>query len=165
MNAIPVINQKTVEHDGRTYAVPVLTPLERFAYENGDRAPGILATELNRSEAAISAAYLRADKKVRELVALKTILCGVTFDGTIYRWVSNGAVPPADAIAERGIDQLPGFDAAKHDEVRDRELAEFLAEYRRQDPQPTAEQLAEMRAVFPPGTTVQNVITGRRTKL
>ena len=43
----------------------------------------------------------------------------------------------------------------------ERELAEYRANYKG----PSAEELAEMRAAFGPGTTVRNILTGDEIKL
>lgn len=50
--------------------------------------------------------------------------------------------------------------AAREAEV-EAELAEYRANYR----DPSAEELAEMRAAFGPGATVVDVITGKKIKL
>lgn len=44
-----------------------LTDLERFVWKNRNRSSAALATELNRTEAAITAAYNRAHNKMRDL--------------------------------------------------------------------------------------------------
>ena len=50
-------------------------------------------------------------------------------------------------------------------EARELEVAEELAEYRRNAHPYSQEQLAEMRAAFGPGTTVVDVITGESYEL
>lgn len=94
---------------------------------------------------------------------------GVIFDTTtgVYRWKSNNSVPPADAIQNHGIDQLPNFNLARHNEVRDADTDAFFAKYREAQANhvPDAEELFELRAAYGTGTTVVNVITGRTTKL
>ena len=50
-------------------------------------------------------------------------------------------------------------------EARELEVAEELAEYRRNARPYSQEQLAEMRAAFGPGTTVVNVFTGESYEL
>jgi hypothetical protein len=82
-------------------------------------------------------------------------------DGKVWRWQSNGAVVPLDAAKERGIP----VDEAMQEAARSAEIRAFLAEYRRLEQAPTAEEVSEMRAAFGAGTTVVNVITGRRTRL
>ena len=48
---------------------PKLTKLEEFVFANGDRSSATLASELNRSEAVIVAAYARAHQKMQDLEA------------------------------------------------------------------------------------------------
>jgi hypothetical protein len=84
--------------------------------------------------------------------------------GGVLRWKSNDHVPPEDCMEDF---RLVGceFDIELARATREREDAEFLAEYRRNQKPPTNEELFEMRAAFGGGTTVVNVITGRKTKL
>ena len=49
--------------------------------------------------------------------------------------------------------------------ARAAENAEFLEEYRRSRKAHSAEEIAEMRAAFGPGTTVVNILTGETTNL
>ena len=87
-----------------------------------------------------------------------------TREGRVIRWTSNGQVPPADIIAlavAAGID----VDPAACDAARSADLRAFVSAYRANPPKVTAEQRAEMRAAFGPGTTVVNVITGRKFKV
>jgi hypothetical protein len=102
--------------------------------------------------------WIADDDKARRQFRDATVIDGVV------RWQSNGAVPPADCCAQWARLGL-AFDLAKTTAARDTELAAFLAEYRRTATAPSAEQRAEMRAAFGPGTEVVNVITGRRTRL
>lgn len=93
----------------------------------------------------------------------------VYFDGSVYRWASNGRIPPTtkDEL-EYGFDKLPGYDVATQTDVRDRETAAFFAQYReaqRKAGPPSGEHLAEMRNAFGPGAVVVDVISGRRTQL
>lgn len=83
----------------------------------------------------------------------------------VLRWTSNGRVPPADIIALAAHITMP-INVAACTKARDEETAAFLAEYRKNnDRQMTAEERFEARATFGKGTTVVNLITGRRTKL
>ena len=83
--------------------------------------------------------------------------------GRTWKWASNGRYCPVDACQDMGIPA----DLAAQEKARHHQVACFLARYRREQAnrQPSGEQLAEMRAAFGPGTTVVNVITGRRTRL
>lgn len=87
-----------------------------------------------------------------------------TYTDGIMRWTSNGRVPPKETVA---LAAHCGYsvDVAKCTAVRDTELGAFLKAYRAQDPQMSAENLAEARANHPPGTEMVNVITGRVTRL
>lgn len=49
--------------------------------------------------------------------------------------------------------------------ARDIEVAESIAAYRKQASAPSEEELNEMRAAFGKGTTVVDVLTGRKTRL
>ena len=98
----------------------------------------------------------------------RTYSTEVYFDGCVYRWKSNGQIPPADAIVDYGIDNLPNFNAETHTATRKSEDAAFFARYReaqRKAGPPSEERLAEMRAAFGTGVTVVDVISGRRTRL
>jgi|SRR6185503_1489444 len=55
------------------YRMPVLTELEKFVLANASRPPAALATELNRTEQAIWAAFTRADGKAKDIAAIKEI--------------------------------------------------------------------------------------------
>lgn len=82
--------------------------------------------------------------------------------GQTWHWVSNPrSFIPVEVCGEYGIPCDLSVQAA----AREAEIDAFVAEYRRQDAEPDAEQLCEMRAAFGPGATVVNVITGRKTKL
>lgn len=80
-------------------------------------------------------------------------------DGAL-RWNSNGRVVPPDVLRD-AFCEAP----AEHVATYDREVAAFLAEYRRRDPRLEGEALAEARSAHGAGATVVNVITGRRTRL
>lgn len=96
---------------------------------------------------------------------------------TRARWV-NGAicwvisetdirVLDLSICREIGLDQHPSFQKhVQQSEYRkyvDLTLGEYIAANKNREHTP--EELYEMRAAFGPGTTVVNVITGKRTKL
>lgn len=84
----------------------------------------------------------------------------------VLRWKSNGSVPPADCVAHWNFLGLTCTDTLlRCDEVRARELADFAAEYRKNQGPPSDEEMFEMRAAFGPGEVVVDVISGRRTQL
>lgn len=84
-------------------------------------------------------------------------------DGVV-RWRSNGMVPPEDVLEFWHYLRKP-FDLKKSLKARDKDLDEFVRRYRENQRPPSDEQLAEMRNVFGRGTTVVDVISGRRIKL
>lgn len=88
---------------------------------------------------------------------------GFDAEDGVYRWTSNGNIPPADCYNSHSIDQLPNFDLKKQLAVHERELAAFFEEYRRHQPaEPSAEELYEARAAHGPGVELVDVISGRR---
>lgn len=82
-----------------------------------------------------------------------------------FRWNSNGNVIPEDCMLSMA--QFTTAEIQASQRVRSAETAAFLAEYReaQKNVEPSAEELAEMRAAFGEGETVVNVLTGRVTKL
>ena len=84
-------------------------------------------------------------------------------DGVI-RWNSNQRVPPEECVELAAHIGLP-VNVATCTATRDAEVSAFLTAYRKQNRRVTAEQRAEMRAAFGPGTRVVNVITGRVTRV
>ena len=77
-------------------------------------------------------------------------------DGVLY-WKSNDHVVPVcvlrdDACLEPTPEQVAAYEA---------ETKKFLAEYRANPPELTAEDMYEMRAAFGPGVKVVDVITGK----
>lgn len=93
----------------------------------------------------------------------RTFFQDTTLAEGVYRWKSNGAIPPADVL-ECVADLIAEPVLAECERVRDQETQAFLAEYRRTKKAPGREELAEMRAAFGTGTEVVNVITGRRIR-
>ena len=90
----------------------------------------------------------------------------VVVDG-VPRWKSNNAAPMTDMLDVWKLHGTPDmeFDYAKAVATRASETSAFLAEYRKRDRGPSAEQMTEMRAAFGAGVTVMNIITGRKTRL
>jgi len=104
-------------------------------------------------------AYTREAAHIR-----KTFFQDTTFTDGVYRWQSNGAVPPADVL-DCVADLIPAAVLEHCTGVRDRETQEFLAAYRQNAQEPNAEQLADLRAAFGPGAEVVNVVTGKKIRL
>ena len=86
-----------------------------------------------------------------------------TDDGKVWRWQSNNAVCPLDSCQDHGIP----CDEQVQEEARDKEVSEFLKDYRERQKNHvhSPEELFEMRAAFGPGTTVVNVFTGKKIQL
>lgn len=84
-----------------------------------------------------------------------------TFSKGVMRWVSNGAVPPAEHCAAA---KAQGFDVsvARCKEVRVTEQSQLIKEYIANQGPATAEHIAEARAAMGPGVVVVDVLTGRR---
>jgi hypothetical protein len=91
---------------------------------------------------------------------------GTVTDG-VFRWNSNGNVPPQDILNLLQAEEAIDFDMEATQAAREADTTAFLAEYReaQKNHTPSAEEMFEMRAAFGPGTTVVNVITGRKTRL
>jgi len=91
---------------------------------------------------------------------------GVVVVNGIPRWKSNDRIPPKECLADF---QLAGFDfdIERALNTSKKETGAFLDAYRKQmeNYTPSPEELFEMRANFDEGTTVVNVITGKKIKL
>ena len=87
-----------------------------------------------------------------------------TDDKGVIRWPENKRVPFDDLLERNGISRETRALCAA---ARAEETKAVLKNYRRRQRRvkPSAEEMFEMRAAFGTGTTVVNVITGRRTKL
>ena len=86
-------------------------------------------------------------------------------DGVV-RWKSNNRVMPKDCreiLAHTAYRNL--FDEEASRAAEDAETAAFLENYRRNCKEPGKEEMAEMRAAFGEGTTVVDIITGKRISL
>jgi hypothetical protein len=87
-------------------------------------------------------------------------------DGAV-RWSSNGRCLPADCVrdlVDAGL--VTVATAERTTDARERELAEFFAEYRAAQANRSAEQIAEERAMargaMGAGVQMVNIITGER---
>lgn len=54
------------------FKVPTLTKLEQFVWDNQEQNVHSLAGQTNRTESAIQAAFSRADRKLKEIAAIKS---------------------------------------------------------------------------------------------
>jgi len=80
----------------------------------------------------------------------------------IVRWESNGRIPPTDCLEQWGNLTLD-FDYVGSVLAGKEETRAALAAYRANPPELSDEARFEMRAAFGMGTTVIDIITGRRT--
>lgn len=104
-----------------------------------------------------------AEEEVRKAVAKAETQATVDADGAI-RWDSNGRYLMDDFCEKL---EYAGYAFSREATAKKREVqdAESLAEYRRNSKGLTGEALAEARAAFGEGTTVVDVLTGRRMRL
>lgn len=84
-----------------------------------------------------------------------------TDENGVIRWRTNNAIISPALYRDDAFAVCPPAQEAAYN----KELDAFLTAYRKADPKPDAEQMAEMRAEFGPGSTVVNIFTGRRTRL
>lgn len=88
---------------------------------------------------------------------------GLAIDAGVARWTSNDRAVPDDCAALlAALGLAPGIDLAATAAANRAGMLEALAAYRAaQPPEPSAEELAEMRAAFGPGQRIVDVLTGR----
>ncbi len=79
-------------------------------------------------------------------------------------WNSNGNYLPEDCAEILSHTDFP-FSLEETTRARKAQTAAFLENYRKNYTGPSTEEKAEMSAVFGPGTTVVNVISGERISL
>ena len=104
-----------------------------------------------------------AEEEVRKAVAKADSDAAVEADGAI-KWNSNGRYL-MDDFCEKLEYTGYAFSREATAEKREAQNEESLAEYCRNDKGLTGEALAEARAAFGEGTTVVNVLTGKKTLL
>ena len=80
------------------------------------------------------------------------------------KWRSNGSYLPADVVEKLIFAGADFFSEEATAAKREAQTAEFLGSYRRNH-RTTTEERAEMEAAFGKGTTVVNIITGKKIKL
>lgn len=82
----------------------------------------------------------------------------------VLRWKSNNLVPPQDCLDFwKHIGKK--FNMSKSTAARERDNKAFLKNYSRNQRPVSAEQRNEMIGAFGKGTTVVDVLTGRKTRL
>ena len=104
-----------------------------------------------------------AEEEVRKAVVQADEKATVEADGAV-KWNSNGRYL-MDDFCEKLEYAGYAFSREATAEKRDEQNAESLAEYRKSDRGLSGEALAEARAAFGEGTTVVNVLTGKKTLL
>ena len=103
------------------------------------------------------------EEEVRKAVVQADEKATVEADGAV-KWNSNGLYL-MDDFCEKLEYAGYAFSREATAEKRDEQNAESLAEYRKSDRGLSGEALAEARAAFGEGTTVVNVLTGKKTLL
>lgn len=87
-------------------------------------------------------------------------------EGDALVWDTNGSEPFDDMLAMWvALGLITDAQREATSVRREQRTREFLANYRANPPQRSAEEIAEMRAAFGPGETVVDVITGERIQL
>lgn len=104
-----------------------------------------------------------AERELARLVEDARERATVEEDGAI-KWNSNGKYLP-EHCCERL--EYAGFGFSREATKAKREIQnrEFIEQYRKNQAEPTEDELAEMRAAFGPGATVVDVISGREIQL
>ena len=125
-------------------------------------------TRFERELSGALGAYWKssAEKEIRKMEERQ--MNGEIFFGAdgVVRWTSNNRVMPKDCreiLSHTAYRDL--FSAEASRAAEDAETAAFLESYRKNYTGPSEEEKAEMRAAFGTGSTVVDVITGKRIRL
>ena len=125
-------------------------------------------TRFERELSGALGAYWKssAEKEIRKMEERQ--MNGEIFFGAdeVVRWTSNNRVMPKDCreiLSHTAYRDLFSEEASRAAE--DAETAAFLESYRKNYTGPSEEEKAEMRAAFGTGSTVVDVITGKRIRL
>ena len=125
-------------------------------------------TRFERELSGALGAYWKssAEKEIRKMEERQ--MNGEIFFGAdgVVRWTSNHRVMPKDCreiLAHSAYRDL--FDEEASRAAEDAETAASLEAYRKNYQGPSEEEKAEMRAAFGTGSTVVDVITGKRIRL
>ena len=125
-------------------------------------------TRFERELSGALGAYWKssAEKEIRKMEEHQ--MNGEIFFGAdgVVRWTSNNRVMPKDCreiLSHTAYRDLFSEEASRAAE--DAETAAFLESYRKNYTGPSEEEKAEMRAAFGTGSTVVDVITGKRIRL
>ena len=79
-------------------------------------------------------------------------------------WNKSGNYLPADCAEILSYTDFP-FSLEETNRAREAQTAAFLEDYRKNYTGPSAEERAEMKAAFGEGTTVVDIITGKKINL
>lgn len=104
-----------------------------------------------------------AKEEVERLVEQAKTNATVEEDGAI-RWNSSGNYIPDDCCEKLEYARFE-FSREATRVKREKQTEEFITRYKAMEKEPSAEEIAEMRATFGPGTVVENILTGRRIQL
>lgn len=104
-----------------------------------------------------------AEKEVQKAVAMADSDATVDENGAIS-WKSNGSYLMDDLCEKLEYAGYP-FSREATKNARQLQVAKELDEYRKNWTEPSAEEKERMRAEFGTGTTVVDVLAGRRIKL
>ena len=125
-------------------------------------------TRFERELSGALGAYWKssAEKEIRKMEERQ--MNGEIFFGAdgVVRWTSNNRVMPKDCreiLSHTAYRDLFIEEASRAAE--DAETAAFLESYRKNYTGPSEEEKAEMRAAFGTGSTVVDIITGKRIRL
>jgi hypothetical protein len=125
-------------------------------------------TRFERELSGALGAYWKssAEKEIRKMEERQ--MNGEIFFGAdgVVRWTSNNRVMPKDCreiLSHTAYRDFFSEEASRAAE--DAETAAFLESYRKNYTGPSEEEKAEMRAAFGTGSTVVDVITGKRIRL
>lgn len=123
---------------------------------------------MTRFEKEISGAlgefWMKNAKKEVDKAVEKASTDATVDENGVIRWNSNGRCIPDDFCEKL---EYAGFKFSREAtrEARDEETRKFIEEYRKNQSEPTEDELAEMRATFGPGAVVVDVISGREIQL
>ena len=125
-------------------------------------------TRFERELSGALGAYWKssAEKEIRKMEERQ--MNGEIFFGAdgVVRWTSNNRVMPKDCreiLSHTAYRDLFSEEASRAAE--NAETAAFIESYRKNYTGPSEEEKAEMRAAFGAGSTVVDVITGKRIRL
>ena len=137
-----------IVHDERPGHVPTWTIVRTIRHLGGDRYE---ATMLEKTPANPDGRIVGGEPSV------------FTLREGVARWESTNRILMEDVVRDYGVDKVPGFVKDAHMAAYNVELDALLASYRKADPKPSVEIMAEARANG--ARTLVNVLTGRRTRL